>query len=48
MENNVLLIETRNFFRKWLALHADKASECWVELKRGRPLDDSRFYYLDL
>ena len=47
MENNVLQINNRKDFRKWLALHADNERECWVELKRGKPADDNKFYYLD-
>ena len=47
MANNILRIENRKDFREWLALHADKEKECWVELKRGRPVDNNRFYYLD-
>jgi hypothetical protein len=47
MENNILQIDNRKAFRRWLALHADNENECWVELKRGRPAADDRFYYLD-
>ncbi len=47
MENNILQIDHRREFREWLSLHAGNARECWVELKRGRPADDNRFYYLD-
>ena len=47
MENNILHIDHRREFREWLSLHAGNARECWVELKRGRPADDNRFYYLD-
>ncbi len=45
--NNILQIDNRKEFRKWLALHAGSESECWVELKRGKPVDDNMFYYLD-
>ena len=47
MENNILQIDNRKDFREWLALHANSESECWVELKRGRPVDDDSFFYLD-
>ena len=47
MENNILQIDNRKDFREWLALHADSESECWVELKRGKPVEDDKFYYLD-
>ena len=47
MERNILQVDNRKDFRKWLSLHCNNESECWVELKRGRPADDNRFYYLD-
>ena len=47
MEKNILQIDNRKDFREWLKLHADSENECWVELKRGRPVDDDKFYYLD-
>ena len=47
MENNILQIDNRKDFREWLALHAGNESECWVELKRGKPVEDDKFYYLD-
>ena len=45
--NNILQIDNRKEFRKWLVLHAGSESECWVELKRGKPVDDNMFYYLN-
>ena len=47
MEKNILQIDNRKDFREWLKLHADSENECWVELKRGRPVDDDKFYYID-
>ena len=47
MENNILQIDNRKDFREWLTLHADNESECWVNLKRGKPVEDDKFYYLD-
>ena len=47
MENNILQIDNRKDFRTWLSLHAGSERECWVEVKRGKPVDDGRFYYLD-
>ena len=47
MENNTLQIDNRKDFREWLALHADNERECWVELKRSKPVEDGKFYYLD-
>ena len=36
-----------NDSHEWLARHADSENECWIELKRGKTVDDNRFYYLD-
>ena len=47
MESNILQIDNRADFRDWLTLYAESENECWVELKRGRPADDGRFYYID-
>lgn len=46
-ENNILSIKNRTEFRQWLSLHADKESECWIEVKRGKPVCSDVFYYLD-
>ena len=46
-ERNVPHIKSRNQFRAWLALHASEETECWVEVKRGRPVEPDVFYYLD-
>ncbi|MCR4965627.1 MAG: thymidylate synthase [Bacteroidales bacterium] len=45
--NNILSVKNRAEFREWLSLHHADESECWVSIKRGNPLDDSQFYYLD-
>ena len=47
METNILQVNNRTEFREWLLFNATSKSECWVELKRGKPADDGRFYYLD-
>lgn len=47
MKNNILTVKNRNEFREWLALHSRSERECWVELKRGKPVDPDVFYYLD-
>ena len=47
MEQNVLSVKNRQSFRDWLEQHSAEASECWVEVKRGRPLNSEVFYYLD-
>lgn len=46
MEQNVLSIHNRQAFRDWLESHPDE-SECWVDVKRGKPVDPDVFYYLD-
>lgn len=47
MEKNILNINNRSQFREWLFLFAEKESECWICLKRGKPIDSQIFYYLD-
>ena len=44
---NVLEIKSREEFRNWLIDNHLKEKECWVNLKRGRPIDQDVFYYLD-
>lgn len=44
---NVLQIDNRIQFREWLTENAAAQTECWVEVKRGRPVDDNHFWYLD-
>ncbi|MDO5812269.1 MAG: thymidylate synthase [Bacillota bacterium] len=47
-ERNVLdNIKDRKTFRKWLEENASKETECWVEVKRGKPVDNQHFWYLD-
>ena len=41
------MIHTRAEFRVWLEENHDKMSECWLALKRGKPVDDLHFWYLD-
>lgn len=45
--NNLLHIKSRREFREWLSKKHDKEKECFVVLKRGRPIDNNVFYYLD-
>ena len=37
----------RQAFRRWLEAHHDSEPECWVAVKRGEPVDDGAFWYLD-
>ena len=45
--NNILDITNRADFRLWLSKHSQTENECWVVIKRGRPVDDEHFWYLD-
>lgn len=44
---SILRIQNRQDFRAWLETNHATVSECWVAVKRGRPTDDSAFWYLD-
>ena len=44
---NLLKASCREELRAWLMENHDKASECWVAVKRGRPSDDGTFWYID-
>ena len=46
-EHNILCIANRSEFRAWLEAHHASERECWVDVKRGRPVDDKHFWYLD-
>ena len=47
MGANVLEIKNRTEFRQWLTLYSSKETECWIKLKRGKPISPDVFYYLD-
>lgn len=44
---NLLTAKNRDELREWLADNHDKEKECWVIVKRGRPVDDGTFWYID-
>ena len=44
---DILSVKNRKEFRKWLSKNHDKEIECYVLLKRGKPVDDNIFYYID-
>ena len=46
-ENNILPLTNRADFRAWLTANAATEKECWVAVKRGKPVDDVHFWYLD-
>ena len=44
---NIGIATNREEFREWLRDHASVETGCWIEVRRGRPVDDGVFYYLD-
>ena len=44
---NLLPAKNRDELRQWLLENYNKESECWVVVKRGRPVDDETFWYID-
>mgnify|MGYP003072431469 FL=1 len=44
---NLLDVKSRKELRDWLLRNHDKESECWIVVKRGRPVDDGNFWYID-
>ena len=44
---NILDIKNRKEFKKWLSKNHDKEDECYLLLKRGKPVDKNIFYYID-
>ncbi len=40
-------LKNRKEFREWLTKNHNIASECWIPLKRGKPIDPKTFYYID-
>ena len=47
MDTNILPAKNRKEFREWLVVNATSSSECWVNVKRGKPVYEDVFYYLD-
>ena len=47
MASNILQIHNRIEFRQWLTIHSSKETECWITVKRGKPINPDVFYYLD-
>ena len=44
---NLLPAKNRDELRLWLMKNHRKESECWVVVKRGRPVDNGTFWYID-
>lgn len=44
---NILRLNSRSDFRRWLAEHHATERECWVVAKRGKTPPDNALWYLD-
>ena len=44
---NLLSVQNRGELRQWLMDNYNKTNECWVVVKRGRPVDNGTFWYID-
>lgn len=44
---NLLSVINRDELRAWLEKYHQIEKECWVIVKRGRPKNDSTFWYID-
>lgn len=44
---NILKIKTNKAFRTWLSKNHDRTSECYILVKRGNPINDKTFWYID-
>lgn len=45
--HNLLEVKSRSELREWLRQNHDRETECWVAVRRGRPVDDGTFRYVD-
>ena len=46
MEKNLLNVETRQAFRRWLEEYSATETECWLPVRYGKPTEEG-LYYLD-
>lgn len=44
---NLLSVNNRDELRQWFLENHNKEKECWVVVKRGRPVDNGTFWYID-
>ena len=44
---NLLPAQNRDELREWFSENYNKETECWVVVKRGRPVDNGTFWYID-
>ena len=47
LPKNLLNAKNRKQLRQWLTENHSKENECWVVVKRGRPINDDTFWYID-
>ncbi|MBP3729292.1 MAG: thymidylate synthase [Lachnospiraceae bacterium] len=47
MSENFLPLKSREEFRAWLRENSETKKECWLQLRRGKPVDPNVFYYID-
>ena len=45
---NLLKAKNRDELREWLIKNYNTEKECWVEVKRGRPIENGTFWYIDV
>lgn len=45
--HNLLKAKSRGELREWLIHNYDKETECWVIVRRGRPVENGTFWYID-
>ena len=45
---NLLNVQNRDELRQWLLENYNKEPECWVVVKRGRPVDAVSYTHLTL
>lgn len=47
MTNTILKIKSAKAFRSWLSKNHDKQTECFLIVKKGKPVEKGVFYYID-
>jgi len=47
MFENKLNIKNRSEFRAWLKENSKTEKDCYIEVKRGKPVDSNHFWYID-
>lgn len=44
---NIVNCISKEEFNNWLEKHSKDEKECWICVKKGKPVSDSQFYYID-